>query len=276
MRKPFVTLVAILALGVVILGASSRAGAQATPAAGGGASHPAHIHNGTCAELGDVVQPLSNVSAEAMNNSTPMAAAMVGSSAAIPVLSSVTTVQMALQDILNGDHAINVHESAENISNYVACGDIGGPMIGDTDLLFGMAPLNNSGLSGVASLHDNGDGTTTVYVYLTSGTTGGAATPAASPAASGGQSTEASISMVDIAFDPTELTIPADTDVTITATNNGKLPHTFTIKDKADTGQVQPGESATVTVNLPAGEYDFDCTEPGHADAGMKGKLIVQ
>ena len=169
MRKPFVTLVAILALGVVILGASSRAGAQATPAAGGGASHPAHIHNGTCAELGDVVQPFSNVSAEAMNNSTPMAAAMVGSSAAIPVLSSVTTVQMALQDILNGDHAINVHESAENIGNYIACGNIGGMVMGGTDLAIGIAPLNDSGYSGAAWLHDNGDGTTTVNVFLMEG-----------------------------------------------------------------------------------------------------------
>jgi len=102
------------------------------------------------------------------------------------VLSSVTTVDMAIADILNGEHAINVHESAENIGNYVACGDIGGVMIGQTDMLFGMAPLNNSGLSGVASLHDNGDGTTTVYVYLTKdimsmGGGSGGATPMVSP-----------------------------------------------------------------------------------------------
>jgi uncharacterized cupredoxin-like copper-binding protein len=31
-----------------------------------------------------------------------------------------------------------------------------------------------------------------------------------------------------------------------------------------------------VTVNLPAGEYEFICTVAGHADAGMVGKLIVQ
>jgi hypothetical protein len=111
---------------------------------------------------------------------------MMGSASAIPVLSSVTTVDMSLSDILNGEHAVNVQESAENIGTYVACGDIGGTMSGQTDLLFGMAPLNNSGLSGVASLHDNGDGTTTVYVYLTMDVMsmggGGMATPMASPA----------------------------------------------------------------------------------------------
>ena len=116
-----------------------------------------------------------------MNNGTPMAMDMMGSANAIPVMSSVTTVDMALSDILAGDHAVNVHESAENIGTYIACGNIGGAMIGDSDILFGMAPLNNSGLSGVASLHDNGDGTTTVYVYLIEGTGSGSATPVASP-----------------------------------------------------------------------------------------------
>ncbi len=82
--------------------------------------------------------------------------------------------------------------------------------------------------------------------------------------------------MVDIAFEPTELTIAANTDVTITATNSGALPHTFTITDVADTGEVASGSSATVTVNLEPGEYEFICTVPGHADAGMVGTLIVQ
>ena len=194
MRNALFALAALLAAGMIFIGVNGGVIAQGTPQASpgmpgmSGESHPAHIHNGSCANLGDVVAPLSNVSAEAMNNGTPMAmgGSMMGSTNAIPVLSSVTTVDMAIADILNGEHAINVHESAENIGNYVACGDIGGMMIGQTDMLFGMAPLNNSGLSGVASLHDNGDGTTTVYVYLTKdimsmGGGSGGATPMVSP-----------------------------------------------------------------------------------------------
>jgi plastocyanin len=286
MKQPLIALVAILTLGMVTLGAATGAFAQATPSpAAGAASHPAHIHNGTCATLGDVVQPLSDVSEQAINNGTPMAGTeQVGSPNAIPVHSSVTTVQMAFQDIVGGEHAINVHESAENIQNYIACGDVGGTMIGETDLLFGIAPLNNSGYSGVGSLHDNGDGTTTVYVYLTQAGQGGAATPQASPAASpvGGQTgdTQAganAISLVDIAFEPNELTIAADTDVTITVTNNGALPHTFTLPDQGiDTGELAAGASADVTINLPAGEYRFICTVVGHEGAGMVGTLIVQ
>jgi hypothetical protein len=179
MRKPLMTLGALLAAGIMSLGWTGGSVAQDAAMA----SHPAHIHSGTCATLGDVVQPLSNVSAEAMNNGTPMAMMdmMMGSANAIPVESSVTTVQMALSDIVGGEHAINVHESAENIGNYIACGDIGGAMVGSNSLLFGIAPLNDSGYSGIASLVDNGDGTTTVYVYLTNASMmgGGMATPEA-------------------------------------------------------------------------------------------------
>ena len=74
--------------------------------------------------------------------------------------------------------------------------------------------------------------------------------------------------MVDLAFNPTELTIPANTDVTIHAVNSGALPHTFTIPDVVDTGEVAAGDSKDVTVNLPPGTYDFHCAVPGHEAAG--------
>jgi uncharacterized cupredoxin-like copper-binding protein len=107
-----------------------------------------------------------------------------------------------------------------------------------------------------------------------------AATPAAggqaSPTAGGALPTTVEVDMVDIAFQPTELHIPANTDVTINAINKGSLPHTFTISNVADTGEVAGGSSAQVKVNLPPGTYDFHCAVPGHAEAGMVGKLIVE
>jgi hypothetical protein len=102
----------------------------------------------------------------------------MGSTSAIPVEVSVTTVQADLNSLVSSDYAINVHESADNIGNYIACGDIGGMMMG-SDLAIGLGELNGSGESGAAWLHDNGDGTTTVSVFLThSG--GEMATPVAS------------------------------------------------------------------------------------------------
>jgi len=107
---------------------------------------------------------------------------------------------------------------------------------------------------------------------------GGGATPVASPTGQSGEAgaTSVEVDMVDLAFDPKEITIAANTDVTINAVNKGALPHTFTIPDVADTGEVASGESKTITVNLPPGEYTFDCAVPGHKEAGMVGTLIVK
>ena len=66
-------------------------------------AQPAHIHTGTCANLGGVVYPLSNVTA---GKSTT-------------VVKNVT-----IDKLLGASHAINVHESAANIAHYVSCGNI--------------------------------------------------------------------------------------------------------------------------------------------------------
>jgi len=106
-------------------------------------------------------------------------------------------------------------------------------------------------------------------------------TPAGTPEtgdeqASGGGMT-ASLDMVDIAFEPTTLTIAADTDVQVQLTNNGVLPHNFAVPSEGiQSEDFSSGASGTITVNLPAGTYEFICSVPGHADAGMVGTLTVQ
>ena len=68
-----------------------------------GASEPIHIHTGQCgASLGAVKYPLKNV-----ENGT-----------------STTTVDAAFLPLWGGGFAINAHESAANITNYVACGNL--------------------------------------------------------------------------------------------------------------------------------------------------------
>ena len=133
----------------------------------GDGPHPAHIHVGVCPEPGDIVAPLTDVMAGTE--------ASEGLATAIAVEVSNTTVDMALPDILAAEHSINVHESADAIDVYIACGDLGGPVMLGTDLAIGLAELNESGHAGVAWLHDNGDGTTTVNGFLTAP---GGATPA--------------------------------------------------------------------------------------------------
>ena len=138
-------------------------------------AHPGHIHVGVCPQPGDVAAPLADAA--------PSTEASEGLTSAIPVRVSITTVEMPLADILASEHSINYHESADNMGLYIACGDIGGPIMDGADVAIGLADQNGSGHSGVAWLHDNGDDTTTVYVFLMEGYPAPATTTtAASPA----------------------------------------------------------------------------------------------
>jgi uncharacterized cupredoxin-like copper-binding protein len=82
--------------------------------------------------------------------------------------------------------------------------------------------------------------------------------------------------MVDIAFDPKALTIPANTDVTISLPNTGAAQHNFSIDELNISVDVPPGQTGSVTINAPAGTYQYYCNVPGHKEAGMFGTLTVQ
>jgi plastocyanin len=100
------------------------------------------------------------------------------------------------------------------------------------------------------------------------------ASPAASPAAGG---TAFTVNIVDLDFDPKAFTIPANTDVKVTATNQGVIQHNFTIDAlKIATKLLEGGTSETVTINAAAGTYEYYCSVPGHKLAGMIGTLTVK
>jgi Cu/Zn superoxide dismutase len=64
---------------------------------------PAHIHTGTCAKLGGVHDPLTDV---------------------VSGKSTTTVKNVKLADLETGAYAINVHKSADDTGTYVSCGDI--------------------------------------------------------------------------------------------------------------------------------------------------------
>jgi hypothetical protein len=66
--------------------------------------HPAHIHvdPGECLDAADIIADLTPVEGGA----------------------STTTVDVALADIQATEHVIIIHESVENIGNYIACAEI--------------------------------------------------------------------------------------------------------------------------------------------------------
>lgn len=80
----------------------------------------------------------------------------------------------------------------------------------------------------------------------------------------------------EFAFEPKDVTIAADSDVEITLVNVGMVEHDWTIDELDVHIHVDVGETATTTVNAPAGTYEAICAIPGHAAAGMVGTLVVQ
>ena len=105
------------------------------------------------------------------------------------------------------------------------------------------------------------------------------AAPAATtaPGAAGAPAaTTFTVKLEDIFFDPKELTIPANTPVTIDLPNVGAAPHDFSIDALKISVPVEPGDTGSVTINAPAGTYEYYCNVPGHKEAGMVGTLIVK
>ena len=111
------------------------------------------------------------------------------------------------------------------------------------------------------------------------------ASPAASPGASpvaGGNDIE--IGAYDIYFDPKEVTIKADTEVTIKVPNHGVTLHTFVINDRKNENlpfdeihlSIDPGATEEAKLTAPAGKYYFWCDIPGHEAAGMWGYITAE
>ncbi len=264
---PAATLLAAIAAGTLLVGGLAPVSAQDEMA-----SHPAHIHEGTCDDLNPKPAfPLTNVSEmgmmEGMMEGTPEAddAAMemsepMGAETAFGVETSFTMVDVSLEEIVEGGHAINIHQSEENIEEYIACGDIGGriqtgpEMDEGGTLVVGLGQLNDSGYTGIAVLEGKGD-QTEVVIYLAEGLSGGddEATPAA-----GSSKTTVTVETVDFAFEPAELEVAVGT--TVTWTNVGGQPHTATAEDGSfDTGVLSTGKSASHTFTEP-GTYPYVCT----------------
>jgi hypothetical protein len=136
--------------------------------------NPNHIHDGTCQDLDpNPAYVLANLEFPAWVadlsgseggevDSIPDAAAFGG--APIPVAVATTEVPVGLSEIISGGHAINVHD-ANDISVYIACGNVGGVPDDRGDLFIGLDEQNGSGYNGVAWLHDNGS-STTVTIFL--------------------------------------------------------------------------------------------------------------
>jgi plastocyanin/mono/diheme cytochrome c family protein len=118
------------------------------------------------------------------------------------------------------------------------------------------------------------------------GTAGGTAT-GGSQTTGGGGGAAAAAGKVAVDADPSgdlrfvQKTLSAKAGkVTFAFTNKSPVPHNFAIKGNGvkagPTATISGGKTASLTVTLKAGSYEFYCAVPGHEQAGMKGTLTVK
>jgi plastocyanin len=86
-----------------------------------------------------------------------------------------------------------------------------------------------------------------------------------------GGTTTSTVTLIDNQFEPSDPVVAAgDVDVV----NDGSNPHTFTVEGQDVDVEVQPGETATASVDLEPGSYTLFCEF--HRSAGMETTLTVE
>jgi hypothetical protein len=269
--------ITIVTLFTALLGASGVLAQEASP------PRPSHIHSGDCDELGEVIQPLTALTVPGGDT--------LGNSDAVVAEAAFTSIPQTLDELLEGDHALKVHLSKEQIQTYLACGDIGGQLDANGALIVGMKELDDSGYAGIAYLQPAANGTTSVSVMIAQviPTAGGeaaeesadaeAAPADAEAAPADAEPTVVEVSLSNFAIDM-ETAIPAG-PVRFSITNAGAAPHNFVIEgpgiDKRLANNLAPGQSGFLNVDLEPGTYTVFCPvgEGAHRANGMELELTI-
>jgi uncharacterized cupredoxin-like copper-binding protein len=98
-------------------------------------------------------------------------------------------------------------------------------------------------------------------------------------AGGGGAGATVNVSETEFKIDPANLKVAKAGKVKFQATNDGQIVHALEVEgpgDEAETEQIQPGQSATVSADLSkAGTYEMYCPVGNHRQQGMEGKVTV-
>ena len=88
--------------------------------------------------------------------------------------------------------------------------------------------------------------------------------------------TTISVSGKEFSFHLSKTSIPKPGTVTFRFRNAGTMQHDFKIGGKK-TPLIRPGKTVSLTVSFhEKGRFNYLCTVPGHAEAGMKGVFTVR
>src|SRR3954447_12025009 len=111
-------------------------------------------------------------------------------------------------------------------------------------------------------------------------TSNAATPPAATTGGAGGAGSTVDLTATDFKFDPSEPSVKSG-NVTFNLKYDGQVAHSLEIEDvngedKELEGEVSPGSSGTLAVNLKPGTYEFYCPVDSHKQMGMTGEITVK
>jgi uncharacterized cupredoxin-like copper-binding protein len=101
--------------------------------------------------------------------------------------------------------------------------------------------------------------------------------PAATDSGAGEPVATVEVSEVEYALEPADATVDESGLIEFVATNDGEIDHSLEVEgpEEAETETIAPGDSATVSLELPPGEYKWYCPIGDHEQQGMVGTVTV-
>jgi hypothetical protein len=207
-----------------------------------------------------------------------------------------------LQDLRDVPHSLVVHGATVDDQDYLACGEVEGISVNE-EIVVPLLPVEDTGLTGVAEMQPGdagflglGGNAGAIEVHLWPRLSPLAAqdlvppTPTPEPTATPTPvpptptpeptptpvvievPTEFTIEFRDDAMNPEEFTILADTDTEITLSNLTTAARVFFIEGLDVREELPPGETLSITVNAPVGEYGYGIED----EEGLRGTLRVR
>lgn len=98
---------------------------------------------------------------------------------------------------------------------------------------------------------------------------GCAPTRTADRVAATGWTTTVNVTMSGMRYHPDEVTVPAGNRLVVRLENTDSTVHDLRLDTGRQTGEVPPGESATLDAGVVGADHDGWCTIPGHKAQGM-------
>lgn len=90
---------------------------------------------------------------------------------------------------------------------------------------------------------------------------------------------EVDVALSEFQFTPAEIKSEARSLTIFKAANKGTVAHEIVVEGKIANfeQEIEPGKTATFGVKFRVpGTYEYKCEIPGHLEAGMKGRLVVE